>query len=100
MKFHGRKRNSNQWWNNDKYQYECKKHHICEKDYIWNPALCSFENGKYLASFMDDSVIPCDEIIDAEATRTMKKQKQFQQILMKKMHPVKYTIFIFYFPFY
>ena len=67
-KFHGRKRNSNQWWNNDKYQYECKKHHICEKDYIWNPALCSFENGRYLVSFMDDSVITCDEIIDAEAT--------------------------------
>ena len=28
--------NSNQWWNNDKCRFECKKHHICEKDYVWN----------------------------------------------------------------
>ena len=43
------------------------KRHVCEKDYIWNPSTCSCENGKYLASIMDDSVITCDEIIDAEA---------------------------------
>ena len=34
-----------------------------EKDYIWNPATCNSENGKYLASIIDDSVITCDEII-------------------------------------
>ena len=28
----------------------------------WNPATCNCENGKYLASIMDDSVITCDEI--------------------------------------
>ena len=22
----------NQWWNNNKCQFECKKYHICEKD--------------------------------------------------------------------
>ena len=44
----------------------CKKHQILEKDYIWNPAPCSCENGKCLASIIDDSVIMCDEIIDAE----------------------------------
>ena len=42
---------------------------ICEKDYIWNPAICSCENGKYLAIIIDDSVITCDEIIDAEETK-------------------------------
>ena len=42
-KFDGRKCNSNQKWNNDKYRYECKKHHICEKDYVWNPATCNFK---------------------------------------------------------
>ena len=42
-------------------QRECKKHIICQKCYIWNPATCSCENGKYLASFTDDSVITCDE---------------------------------------
>ena len=40
------------------------KKHKYEKDYIWNPAICSCENGKYLASIIDDdSVIMCDEII-------------------------------------
>ena len=61
-----KKCNSGQWWNNDKYLYECKKHHVCEKDYIWNPNTCSCQNGKYLASIMDDSAITCDEIIDTD----------------------------------
>ena len=30
-----------------------RKHHVCEKDYIWNPSTCSCENGKYLASIID-----------------------------------------------
>ena len=30
-KFDGIKCNSNQWWNNDKCQCECKKHHICKE---------------------------------------------------------------------
>ena len=33
-KFGGRKCNLNQKWNNDECQCECKKHHICEKDYL------------------------------------------------------------------
>ena len=37
-----------------------------ENDYIWNPATCSCENGKYLASIIDNSVVMCDETIDAE----------------------------------
>ena len=62
-KFDGTKCKSNKWWNNDKYRCECKKHRICEKDYVWNPATCNCENGKYLASIKDDSVITCDEVI-------------------------------------
>ena len=57
--------NSNQWWNNNKCQCECKNHHICEKEYDWNPVTCNCENGKYLASIMDDSVITCNELIKA-----------------------------------
>ena len=72
-KFHGRKRNSDQWWNNDKCRRECKKHHIYEKDYVWNPATCNCENGKYLASIMDDSVITCDEIINVKETNFNEK---------------------------
>ena len=53
--------------NNDKCLSECKNHHIHEKDYIWNPATCIGKYGKYFASIIDDLVITCDEIIDAEA---------------------------------
>ena len=45
-KFNGKKCKSNQWWNNDKCQCECKNHHKHKRDYIWNPAACSCENSK------------------------------------------------------
>ena len=63
--FDGRKCNSDQWSNKDKCPYEYKERHVCEKDYVWNPATCYCENGKYLANIMDDSAITCDE--DTEA---------------------------------
>ena len=37
-RFDGKKCNSDQWWNNDKHQCKCKKGHVFEKDYVWNPA--------------------------------------------------------------
>ena len=72
-KFDGRKCNSGQWWNKYKCRCECKKRHACENDYVWNPATCSCENGKYLASIMDDSAIICVEIIESydEQTKTV-----------------------------
>ena len=36
------------------------KHSVCEKDYNWNPAVCAYESGKYLASIIKDSVITWD----------------------------------------
>ena len=33
--------------------------------YIWNPSICNYKNGKYLASIMDDWAIMCDEIIES-----------------------------------
>ena len=45
------------------------------KNYIWNPATCSCENGKYVGSIIDDTVITCDEII--EKTKTVPKTKRF-----------------------
>ena len=59
-KFDGSKCNSNQKLNNNKSRCECKKQHICEKNYIWNPATCSSKNGKYLASIFDDLMITSD----------------------------------------
>ena len=77
-KLDGRTCNSNQNWNNDKCWCECKnlkEHHIYEKDYIWNLATCSCKNGKYLTSIIDDSVITCDEIIEAVAKSYYKTTK-------------------------
>ena len=37
-----------------------------KKSCIWNPATCSCENGKYLASIMDNSAITCNEIVEEE----------------------------------
>ena len=34
----------------------------------WNPTACTCENGKYLGSTIGDSVITCDEIIEAAKT--------------------------------
>ena len=53
-KFDGLKCKSNQWWNNDRCRYECKKINVCEKDCIWNH-VCNCRNREKLASIMDDS---------------------------------------------
>ena len=50
------------------------KNIICEKDYVWNPATCNCENGKYLASIMDDSTIMCDEV-----TKSCDKEINFNE---------------------
>ena len=39
-----------------------------KKDYIWNPATCICENGKYLAIIIGDSMIKYDEIIEETKT--------------------------------
>ena len=44
-----------------------------KKKYVWNPSTCICENGKGLASVMDDSVIMCDEIPDVEEINFNKK---------------------------
>ena len=75
FRFDGRKCNSGQWWNNDKCGCECKKRHVCEKDYVWNLATCSCENGKYLASIMDDSAIMCDEILEETVPTNLNESK-------------------------
>ena len=59
---------------NNKCRCECKKY-ICEKYYIWNPATCSCKNGKYLTNIMYDSVITCDEIINADTNSYDKETK-------------------------
>ena len=65
-RFGERKCNLDQWCNNSKCRCECKKRHVCERDYVWNPATCNYENGKYLAGIVVDSAIICDKVIDAK----------------------------------
>ena len=65
-----KKCNSDQWWNNPKCWCECRKLHVSEKDYDWNPATCNYENVKYLASIMDDSAITSNEIIQSYDKKT------------------------------
>ena len=73
-KFGGTKCKSNQLRNNDKCRYDCKKHHICEKEYVCNPSTCICENGKYLASIMDKIIY--DEIIESyNEKRNFNKKK-------------------------
>ena len=68
-----KKCNSSQWCNNKKCWCESKKRHICEKDYVWNPATCNYENGKDLTSIKNDSTIICDEIINVRETNFNEK---------------------------
>ena len=56
---------------NDRCRCECKnpkEHNSCEKDYIWNPAIRSCKNGKYLGNITHDSVATCDEFIKETKT--------------------------------
>ena len=50
---------------NHKCGCDCKKCHVSEKDYIWNPSTWSCDNGKYLASIMDDSAIMYDKVLES-----------------------------------
>ena len=91
FKFDGNECKSDQRWNNDRCRCECKKRHVIEKDYIWNPAACSCENGKYLASIMNPSAINYDEVIESYDKETNFNEK-------KKL--LKCKIYIFYLHFY
>ena len=48
------------------------------KDYVWNPATCSCENGKYLARIMDRLAIMCHKVIESndEAIPTSFNEKK------------------------
>ena len=52
-----------------------KEHHACKKYYIWDPAACNCEKGKYkdvLLTIQWPSVM-----------KSYRNQKQFQQILIR-----------------
>ena len=78
------KQKLNQWWSNDKCRSECKKY-ICEKDDFQNPATCNCENGKYLASIVDDSAIICG-VIESYAKLSLKDD--YEQINFKEKEAI------------
>ena len=91
----------NKWkkWNNDQCWWECKKHHICEKDYIWNRSTWSCENSKYVGSTIDNSVTSCNEIKDEEAKLSNEETKTIPTNFDRKQ-PLKFEIYMFYVHFY
>ena len=92
-KLDGRKCDSNQKQNNNKCEW--KKHQICEKDHIQNPATFTCKNVQYLASIVDDSVITCDEVIDKERTKTVTTNfKEKNAICESKKIYILLTFFI------
>ena len=72
-KFNSKTCISNQKWNNETCQCECKNYHKSEKDYSWNPIICICENSKYLKGVIDTSVTKCDEIVIVMNTLSTKK---------------------------
>ena len=63
--------NSSQKWKIINANTSAKNMKYMKKDYILNPATCIYKNCKYLASIIYNSIIMCDEIIDAVATKTV-----------------------------
>ena len=49
-----------------------------------NSATCSYENRKFVASIMDDSVITCDETIDTEAKSNDEETKPIPRSFNEK----------------
>ena len=44
----------------NKFRFQCnipKEYHVCEKDYIWNPAAYHCENGIYLVIIIMTQVL-------------------------------------------
>ena len=64
-KFNSATCNSSQKWNNNKCQCECKKYFTCKKRYSRNPGTCVCESCRYLKRIVDNSLIVCDEVINA-----------------------------------
>lgn len=58
---------------------ECKnwKEHMCRKNYIWNPAMGSCQNGKYVRNIIHDSEIIFGEIIGKKTVPTKSTSTNF-----------------------
>ena len=66
---------------------------MSKKDYIRNTSTCSCENGKYLASITDDSLIMCDQIIEEAKTVPTKKVTSKKLLFTFLLITITYVIF-------
>ena len=66
-----------------------------EKDYIWNAVTCSYKNGKYLASIINNSLITHDEIINAKTKLCDKETKTVLINFHKKVTKCFYILLTF-----
>ena len=74
----GKKYNSDQWWNKNKCQCECKKRHVCEKDCIWNPSTYNCENPFQKFEDIQKVLWMIQQLrVMKLQSHTMKKQKVF-----------------------
>ena len=64
--------------------------------YVKKNATCSWKNGKYLANIMNDSVITCDEIIDADVEASTTKLKLTPKNFNENRYPVTCTFISYY----
>ena len=60
-----------------------KKKSMWEKDYIWNPATYSYENGRYAESIISNSVVMYNKIIET-AKSTIAKTVPAKRVSKKK----------------
>ena len=50
------------------WEWKSKRTLCVQKNYIWNNITCSYSNGKYVRSIIDDSVISCVEAVEEKKT--------------------------------
>ena len=60
-----------------------RKHPICKKRLYLESCYCSFENGKYLAIVIDNSVIMFDEIIEEKKQFHFTEKNAFLLFIMQ-----------------
>ena len=71
-----------------------KKRNVYKKGNVSNPATCTCENEKYLASIMDDSAIISDEVTDADdETKTISTNFNENKITGKMQMFISYLYF-------
>ena len=66
------------------------------KDYVWNPATCNCENGKYLVSIMDNSAIRCYKIIESYNNSTKTFPTNFNEKKTTCQTQIFYILFDYY----